>query len=192
MWLLLWKRLPTKESVSKWSNDGDWCPVCLLQAESQLHVLRDCPRAMTLWKSLVPSLYWNSFFDSNWRAWLRCNLLNHTLISDASDWPEIFSLSCWFLWNWRNLQVHGKEELIPVYMGTEVLQFLLHRFRSWSFSPHSDTQLIKTARCGRSTTSSAATAVKVSSHKIMYVARVKMSSYFWLRHAAPHFCRVFP
>ncbi|KAK7307421.1 hypothetical protein VNO77_40468 [Canavalia gladiata] len=122
MWLAAHHRLPTRRITSKWGGEGDFCLVCHLSSEDQVHALRDCPVIKPMWKQLVPRCHWKAFFADSNRDWLRKNLMNPKLFLPEINWPEIFATGCWLAWYWRNLAVHEDDFVRPLSPAAQVIE----------------------------------------------------------------------
>jgi len=62
MWTFCHNRLLTNYRKSKMGIGSPMCDVCANTIEDELHVLRDCPKAMALWISVVHNGARNDFF----------------------------------------------------------------------------------------------------------------------------------
>ncbi|KAK4258548.1 hypothetical protein QN277_004989 [Acacia crassicarpa] len=103
LWLVLHNRLLTNVSRCKrgLSEDGR-CPVCKVDLETLLHVLRDCPGTHELWRQIVPSHLWNTFTSLDLDSWMRWNLTSRGGSQKSEEWKQLFAIICWWLWKRRN------------------------------------------------------------------------------------------
>lgn len=106
MWQVTHQRLPTKMITSKWRDGSTTCESCHRVPEDQLHALRDCEWTRRLWQKLVSRTRQAAFFGVNWETWLKRNIFQKKGNEDEGCWPELFTVTCWHLWRWRNMQVH--------------------------------------------------------------------------------------
>ncbi|KAF7826704.1 non-LTR retroelement reverse transcriptase-like [Senna tora] len=92
-------------------TDNDICKRCGQSSESAIHAIRDCPVVSGLWKSLVHTRYYSSFFTSNLQDWIMCNLSRNMGYEEDFDWSCKFGITCWLVWKQRNQWVfNGKHE----------------------------------------------------------------------------------
>ncbi|KAF7838897.1 ribonuclease H [Senna tora] len=92
-------------------TDDASCCRCFHHSKTTLHAISDCPQVSLLWKSLVHTSHWPSFFNFDLNEWIHVNL-NKDLSDDKSGmWSSIFGSTCWFIWKQRNKCVfEGIEE----------------------------------------------------------------------------------
>ena len=88
-------------------SDNGMCQLCKNGDETILHVLRDCPAAMGLWRRLVNLRKQQRFFNQPLLEWLSENLTNDTSAS-GDQWPTMFALTVWWCWKWRCGYVFGE------------------------------------------------------------------------------------
>lgn len=113
MWLVLHKRILTKEVMRQWEGGEGICDRCKKGREDILHVLQDCPYAKIVWRRLVPYERRAQFFSKSWQRWIHDNCSHTGSKGEEHQWLEIFAVCCWFLWKWRNLHLHNHDFKIP-------------------------------------------------------------------------------
>lgn len=131
-WQIIHGRLATKVHCSKWAGDSTSCLHCAGVPESIIHVLRDCTRAVSVWRRIVPTNMRPNFFGYEFEAWTLYNAL-----SDAgTKWCALWATTCYFLWSWRNKEVHDDNYTRP-YDPVAHIQTYLQQYASsqTKFSP---------------------------------------------------------
>lgn len=83
------------------------CDVCNNVIEDELHVLRDCPKAMALWLSVVHYDARENFFEGNLLQWISYNMNCEANWSYTFEWNAFWDVLCGALWNWRNKEKHA-------------------------------------------------------------------------------------
>ncbi|XP_050386378.1 uncharacterized protein LOC126802738 [Argentina anserina] len=114
-WTVLHKKLLTNvQRATRGFTHDKTCPICHSGDETLLHLLRDCPRAMLIWKSfLKPGNLLNSF-TLDWNGWIYAQLHCHSLVRDNIQWCILFIFICWFIWKWRNKQIFESNFVMPI------------------------------------------------------------------------------
>lgn len=103
LWLLLRNHLlPNEVRVKRRMSDEGGCPRCNELVETGLHAVRDCPFAVSIWKSLMPQQDWSVFFYSSLENWIKMNLLKSYSSTTNGGWPTLFSIVSWLIWKHRN------------------------------------------------------------------------------------------
>lgn len=111
MWLVSCDRLLT--NWSRWRRKLVQHPTCWLcgdDAETVIHVLRDCSQAKQVWASFVPNQYRVSFFSLPLMEWISYNLIEHEIGRRIPNWRRRFVITCWFLWRWRNDRLFNDQD----------------------------------------------------------------------------------
>ncbi|CAL9006204.1 unnamed protein product, partial [Prunus brigantina] len=111
LWLTVQGKLLTNEQRVKRNLAGDLaCTVCDYPAESILHIFRDCNRARDVWNDLLiyPSNF--SFFQMDFKPWLKANLMSKVKWQADIPWYLVFVATCWHLWKWRNKSIFQPED----------------------------------------------------------------------------------
>ncbi|KAK7244944.1 hypothetical protein RIF29_39773 [Crotalaria pallida] len=75
--------------------------------EDSLHVLRDCPKAQSVWLMLLKPQFRGQFFLSNFQNWINMNLFQEMGRHQQWKWTSIWATVCASLWFWRNAEVHN-------------------------------------------------------------------------------------
>lgn len=114
LWLALRGAILTNEQrYHRHMSTSPQCSMCGNQAESIIHVLRDCGKARSVWLQLLPGEYIPTFFAMNDDEWLKNNLADLGTRLNGLLWSTLFGVTCWFLWKWRNQYI---------FSGTTVLR----------------------------------------------------------------------
>ncbi|KAK7291659.1 hypothetical protein RIF29_06977 [Crotalaria pallida] len=121
LWLALNDRLPTNAPTIADSASSPSCPFCHAH-ETLLHVLRDCPRATSVWIHLVAPHHQQSFFSCSLWDWMVTYLQQpwSTLNSNIIDKDEgkkkdgiLFAATVWLLWKERKTWVPDGTSFSP-------------------------------------------------------------------------------
>jgi ribonuclease HI len=113
MWLMLHGRLLTNSLKSKMRLCHAMCTFCGDVEETILHVLRDCPRAMAVWRCVVTMTDSASFFMSEIDNWIQLNLTNAMQWNGVGNWCDFWALCCHSIWNWRNKEMFDESFMRP-------------------------------------------------------------------------------
>lgn len=112
----LWKLAHEALITNSWRAkrhlvESNCCPVCGTVEESVLHVVRDCPRMIQVWRSLCNDILpHTSFFTDDMAAWLRINLQSTTQ-RKGLNWPLLFGTSVHLAWQARNELIFHQKSL---------------------------------------------------------------------------------
>ena len=106
IWLLVHDRLLTNSRKSVMGLGNANCTHCGSVPETALHVLRDCPRAVTMWLGLVKVEMRNNFFGGDLFHWLQLNLMQANWKRDGVDWAAWWATASHLLWGWKNKEEH--------------------------------------------------------------------------------------
>ncbi|CAN1163535.1 Putative ribonuclease H protein At1g65750 [Linum perenne] len=99
LWTATHNRLMTNAERHRRHLTGNpECGLCVDEPESQNHILRSCPMARQVWASTLNIDESDDFFSLNVEDWWRRNIT-------SKDTALIFGLTCWILWNARNIRV---------------------------------------------------------------------------------------
>lgn len=82
---------------------------CSNGTEDLIHLIRDCVGTSEVWKNLIPSPLHSKFSSTSLQNWLELNLWGQEFSHVSHNWPEKWSIICWWLWKWRNEEVVGRE-----------------------------------------------------------------------------------
>ncbi|KAK7389014.1 hypothetical protein VNO78_23845 [Psophocarpus tetragonolobus] len=115
-WRWLWSlQIPQRCKTFVWLTLNDRvpdvgfspCPYCAAQ-ETLIHVLRDCPRATSVWVNLVAHQHQRAFFSCSLWSWM-VTYLQHPWSSVNSDDRDavLFAATAWLLWKDRKCWVCG-------------------------------------------------------------------------------------
>ncbi|KAL6219553.1 hypothetical protein ACLB2K_007312 [Fragaria x ananassa] len=95
------KLLTNMQKVKRHLSRNPCCHHCTDAPETMLHLFRDCPMAMMVWRSFNISInMWNTF-TLNWDGWLFANLMQDQCHFNNMNWNIFFIFCCWFIWKWR-------------------------------------------------------------------------------------------
>ncbi|XP_048496063.1 uncharacterized protein LOC125495441 [Beta vulgaris subsp. vulgaris] len=100
LWQAWWERLPTNENLffRKCANSPE-CNTCFNSKENILHILRDCPRADSIWNKINKP---NWPLNQNLYIWIEENLKLSTFRFGKIPWNVLFSFTVWEIWKRRN------------------------------------------------------------------------------------------
>ncbi|KAL4275519.1 Putative ribonuclease H protein [Arachis hypogaea] len=84
-----------------------YCHRCRGIEESLMHVIRDCPKAACIWAKIIHPCTTTLFFLVLFEIWLDINLNSDISKSSQEQWIDQFMITCWWIWNWRNTEVHN-------------------------------------------------------------------------------------
>lgn len=85
------------------------CPVCSLDNETSLHILRDYPCSSQVWMAVARKSLDQNFFNSNLQEWLSVNLVDRTLYGNV-EWRVVFGAGLSSIWLARNEKVFQDKE----------------------------------------------------------------------------------
>jgi hypothetical protein len=63
-----------------------------------LHVLRDCPLAVSIWINMDDIQYRETFFNVNLKQWLNINMNMKLGFDGMKQWTEYWATTCLCLW----------------------------------------------------------------------------------------------
>ena len=122
LWLASQDRIMTNSNrFLRRLTDDPRCLVCGEVEENTAHILRECPAALMVWRKLGVELR-----TVTWRLPLKdWILLNLESVKDETDgnWAQLFSVTVWWLWRWRNERVFNSSPSIPI----DQVSFILAR-----------------------------------------------------------------
>ena len=124
MWRSLHRKLPTKVLTGKWSGGTETCPVCNNHQEDFIHHLRDCSFTTSVWRKLIKADRRVEFFGTLCMEWLEDNLRVHGVDQQDMLGPELFAVTCFHLWKWRNQCLHCPDFVQPLHGESEIKRFL--------------------------------------------------------------------
>lgn len=102
LWIAAHNKLLTAQRRSFWLGTTSDCPKCQGVYESVLYVLRDCLYANSLWLQLVAQDRVVEFFSSDHGEWFSRCLSKDFGKLNSLRWEDVFHVTCWFTWTWRN------------------------------------------------------------------------------------------
>ncbi|XP_061348759.1 uncharacterized protein LOC133294119 [Gastrolobium bilobum] len=74
--------------------------------ETLMHVLRDCLVAKRIWEIWFKGNIPRTFLQTDDLEWFRLNLGTSFSSHLWQSWSEIFVVTCWSIWQWRNASIH--------------------------------------------------------------------------------------
>jgi ribonuclease HI len=113
IWQMIHDRLLTKAKFARWQLGDPFCVNCIHFEETIIHVIRDCPVAVEIWRQLLSTQERGNFFVINIQDWISMNLNNQFGHAYGNDWTAIWATTCYLLWQWRNKEVHDDEFVRP-------------------------------------------------------------------------------
>ena len=84
-------------------------------------MLCDCPLAKGVWCNLLKSEARESFYMLDLQEWITMNLYHELGNDSTSHWGCVWVGSYHFLWNWRNRESHGEEQVRPSHSWQSIL-----------------------------------------------------------------------
>ncbi|XP_028762916.1 uncharacterized protein LOC114721247 [Neltuma alba] len=70
------------------------------------------------------SLHATGDLDQDWDSWIDINIKNVKRSQEEWTWPDTLAVTCWFIWKWRNLQIHSPDVELPVNRIQRIFGFL--------------------------------------------------------------------
>jgi ribonuclease HI len=105
MWMMFHERLLTNSLKNTMGVSHRMCTFCGDVEETVLHAMRDCPRAMEIWSSVISFSERGRFYMSGFQHWIDHNLTNSFQWSGSGNWCDFWALVCHSLWQWRNKEL---------------------------------------------------------------------------------------
>lgn len=122
IWQVTHERLLTNSCIAHRGNGQASCHHCVILEENILHVLRDCPLANLVWLHLLDQSNVANFFYPDLMEWIDMNLSRDLNATSKDDWQSVWAQGCYFLWYWRNQQVHNSSFVRPFRLWESILQ----------------------------------------------------------------------
>lgn len=119
-WHIMHGKLPTKVYCSKWSGESSNCYYCAGVDETIIHVLRDCPLAVSVWRTLVPLTMRSNFFGYPFDEWTRYNIFE----GEVPNWRSMWAAACFYLWGWRNKKMHDPNFTRPFFPAHVIQKYV--------------------------------------------------------------------
>ena len=113
VWLLRHDRLLTKVRLAKMHLGSPMCYFCGDELETTLHVLRDCPIAMSIWMNTVKVANRGWFFASELEDWININMSKELGLVTIMQWADCWATTCHAIWTWRNKMIHDNNFVVP-------------------------------------------------------------------------------
>ncbi|XP_019199070.1 PREDICTED: uncharacterized protein LOC109192823 [Ipomoea nil] len=85
-------------------TDCDKCDLCNTKTEDIEHVLRRCPAAEEVWKS-ISRLDYERMKEAPFQEWLEDGLSDKRKGREPASKSTLFSTTLWWIWKWRNERV---------------------------------------------------------------------------------------
>lgn len=114
MRLLGHDRLLTNFDKSLKGLGGAECRLCGSVKEDTMHVFRDCPKSLQLWRNKILEIIKGDFFYMEIHDYIRLNLKKSS--NRSNFWP----VGCHILWFWRNKEDHDTQFHRPQKLGLYV------------------------------------------------------------------------
>ncbi|XP_016178547.1 uncharacterized protein LOC107621000 [Arachis ipaensis] len=112
-WLLAHERLLTAERKARMFGSNPFCHSCQSKVETLSHVMRDYPRAAKIWAKLLQPGIAAVFFNLPFSNWITFNLENGLGKSSQYEWRDLFLITYWMLWKWRNMELFSQPFQTP-------------------------------------------------------------------------------
>ena len=137
LWLSAHGRLMTNEERARRHLTAfPGCAVCGGPVESLIHVLRDCPKAKTVWLVLINPPYASEkeFFSRQPFDWLEAGLKGLFEIMRGLAGDISFAVTLWWMWRWRNGRIFGtdfKVDDIKVFLRKQAKEYTEAVHKHW-------------------------------------------------------------
>ena len=124
LWLCHHRSIPVREMLA---NRGIQCDTTCLHCrnanESAIHLLRECPYAMQIWRKIGIPTTMEASYNLEMLQWLKANCLSsHDILSNGVPWKILFAFTVWNLWKHRNRVVFENSVLNPRLHYTSIKQ----------------------------------------------------------------------
>ncbi|KAF7802698.1 ribonuclease H [Senna tora] len=130
IWRLKHESLPTRCKIARWSSVNPLCPLCESHRETNLHIIRDCHKIATIWKSFVKPKDISIFLFLPMKEWITWNLRNKEMTNDL-PWYLIFATTCNLIWSRRNKCLHSDDFNFPNEPGSIILRHANNQAKAW-------------------------------------------------------------
>ena len=99
------------------------CLLCINANEFAIHLFRECPYAMHIWKKVGIPTMMEASYNFEMLQWLKANCLSsHDILSNSMPWKILFAFTVWNLWKHRNRVVFENSVLNPRLHSTCIKQ----------------------------------------------------------------------
>lgn len=105
--------LTNHECMRRYMSNNDTCPCCHHGPETIMHMVWDCEELTLFWDCSVPSHSWAKFFSLGLHEWIQFNLSSLDSGNVNLDWPILFGVATYHLWNDRNKLVFNNRTNMP-------------------------------------------------------------------------------
>lgn len=106
VWLLAHGKLLTNQvRLKQHLTANPICALCQGEEESNLHAIRDCPKARKVCVCFIPPEFLNECFLLPLQQWMWWNLSNGRMNDMSQWWGTCFAVISWWIWKWRNNEV---------------------------------------------------------------------------------------
>ncbi|XP_019186483.1 PREDICTED: uncharacterized protein LOC109181186 [Ipomoea nil] len=111
LWLVRHNKVMTNTNrLKRGFTTNDNCWFCTNKAEDIEHVLRTCPKARDIWPHILPE-FAPSQNTLPFKEWFDQGLLNIYDGRLPSSSANLFAISVWWIWKWRNDAIFNNHEL---------------------------------------------------------------------------------
>jgi ribonuclease HI len=114
IWIVKHDRLLTNVRKHRMGLGMSQCNYCRDQAETTLHVLRDCALIQPFWISVVNYSFRYQFFSSSLQDWIAMNVSNVGGNNSNNNWSSFWAIACHLAWTWRNKENHNEDFIRPI------------------------------------------------------------------------------
>lgn len=113
-------KLLTNKRKARLGLGAPYCHHCGSVIEDEIHVLRDCPVALWVWRHLVKPVHRAAFLHGMIQQWVDLNLVHGVGDADHREWASLWATTCYKLWGWHNKEVHVDGFSRPLFPWREV------------------------------------------------------------------------
>ena len=115
IWLCHHNSVPVMEVIASRGIECEAvCPLYNSDAETIIHMLRDCPFVVAFWRKIGVPFDLKPTFSLDILKWLETNCVCNLLIKvKGCPWKTVFTFAVWSLWKHRNKVVFENTTLNP-------------------------------------------------------------------------------
>ncbi|KAF7808128.1 ribonuclease H [Senna tora] len=122
--------LPTRSKYASWSATNPICLWCSNSREINVHVIRDCPKIVAIWRVFLNPSDRVLFFNLSTMHWIGWNLQRNYNFASIS-WPSIFSVACGLICHWKNEKHFDADFQIPNEVHRVILYYTKVHDEAW-------------------------------------------------------------
>lgn len=103
IWLVKHKKIPCNaERKKRHLTDYGNCLSCANAWEDTEHVIHKCLYARYVWAKLMSNQALSRLDTLCFSKWINTNVTSDVGTKFGKNWLAVFSITCWWLWQWRN------------------------------------------------------------------------------------------